>query len=226
MQTFLPYPDFQKTARVLDDRRLFKQAVEAQQLINLITTGKTKSGRKFRGYHNHPIVKIWRCCPLALKKYYNTILSEVRRRGQTKSKLKKYSLPTGPLQYPSWLGNRHFHAAHRAALLVKNFNHYSQFNWKEKPQINYFWPVTFTAAVLHIVSQIPRGQTLSYGEVARRAGRPRAYRAVGNILNKNRNSHIPCHRVIKSSGAPGGYNLGTQKKIKKLQSERVNFDKK
>lgn len=78
---------------------------------------------------------------------------------------------------------------------------------------------TFKEKVLAVVGKIPKGKTLSYKEVARRAGSPLAYRAVGNILNKNHNPQIPCHRVIKSSGALGGYNKGAAKKKRLLEAE-------
>jgi O-6-methylguanine DNA methyltransferase len=65
---------------------------------------------------------------------------------------------------------------------------------------------SFTQKVLEIVSKIPRGKTMSYGEVAQAAGSPKAARAVGSILAKNRNSKIPCHRVIQSHGGLGSYN--------------------
>jgi len=55
---------------------------------------------------------------------------------------------------------------------------------------------------------------LSYKEVAKRVGFPKAWRAVGNILNKNRNKKTSCHRVIRSDGKVGGYNTGTKNKIK------------
>ena len=79
----------------------------------------------------------------------------------------------------------------------------------------------FKEKVLGVVSSIPRGKTLSYKQVAIRAGSPRAYRAVGNILNKNRNSKVPCHRVIKSDGSVGGYAGGTPLKIKILKKEKA-----
>lgn len=63
--------------------------------------------------------------------------------------------------------------------------------------------MNFIEKVLNIVAKIPAGQVLTYKEVARRAGRPRAYRAVGNILNKNNNPMIPCHRVIRFDGKLG-----------------------
>jgi O-6-methylguanine DNA methyltransferase len=79
---------------------------------------------------------------------------------------------------------------------------------------------TFKAKVLQTVSKIPGGKTLSYKEVAKLAGSPRAYRAVGNILNKNRDSKIPCHRVIRSDGNYGGFAFGTAKKIDLLLQEK------
>lgn len=67
---------------------------------------------------------------------------------------------------------------------------------------------SFKERVLMVVSKIPQGQTLSYAEVARRAGSPRAYRAVGTIMALNFDASIPCHRVIRSSGDIGNYNRG------------------
>lgn len=81
----------------------------------------------------------------------------------------------------------------------------------------------FKDRVLDVVARIPKGRVLSYKQVAERAGSPRAYRAVGNIMNKNRNPKVPCHRVIKSSGEAGGYNGGTQKKIRLLKNEGLNI---
>lgn len=77
----------------------------------------------------------------------------------------------------------------------------------------------FKDRVLRVVERIPKGRVLSYKQVAEFAGSPRAYRAVGNIMNKNRNPKVPCHRVIKSSGEAGGYNGGTEKKIRLLKKE-------
>lgn len=58
----------------------------------------------------------------------------------------------------------------------------------------------FKEKTLEIVKKIPKGKTLSYKEVAKLVGSPRAWRAVGNVLNKNKLPGIPCHRVIKSNG--------------------------
>lgn len=73
----------------------------------------------------------------------------------------------------------------------------------------------FGSKVFNIVKKIPRGKTFTYKEVAKLAGSPRAYRAVGNILNKSAGWQmgIPCHRVIRSDGRTGGYNNGFAEKI-------------
>ncbi len=60
---------------------------------------------------------------------------------------------------------------------------------------------------------------MSYKQVAVRAGSPNAYRAVGNILKRNRSRKVPCHRVICSDGSLGGYNKGEEKKKEALKKE-------
>ena len=75
---------------------------------------------------------------------------------------------------------------------------------------------TFREKVFEIVKKIPRGKVLTYKEVARRAGSPRAYRGVGNILASNFDPKIPCHRVIRSDGRMGGYNRGGAKKKQEI----------
>lgn len=80
---------------------------------------------------------------------------------------------------------------------------------------------TFSEKVGQIVAVISRGKTMTYAEVARRAGSPRAYRAVGNILNKNHDPKIPCHRVVRSDGTIGGYNRGARRKKEILRKEKA-----
>ena len=67
---------------------------------------------------------------------------------------------------------------------------------------------TFADKVRDVVRKIPKGKTLTYKEVARRAGNSKASRAVGNIMKGNYDPKIPCHRVIRSDGSMGGYNRG------------------
>lgn len=79
----------------------------------------------------------------------------------------------------------------------------------------------FKEEVYRIVKNIPAGSVLTYKEVAERAGSPKAYRAVGNILNKNYDPSIPCHRVIRSDGTTGGYNRGSHRKHTLLKKEKA-----
>lgn len=79
---------------------------------------------------------------------------------------------------------------------------------------------TFRERVLDVVRHISKGETLSYKEVAKRAGNPRAARAVGAIMKTNYDPKIPCHRVIRSDGKPGGYNRGAANKARILEEER------
>jgi len=67
--------------------------------------------------------------------------------------------------------------------------------------------------------QVINVRPLTYKQVAKRAGNPKAYQAVGNALHKNHNPKIPCHRVVKTGGDIGGYNRGVGNKIKLLTRE-------
>jgi len=79
----------------------------------------------------------------------------------------------------------------------------------------------FQMKIYEIVKKIPRGKVLSYKEVAKLAGKSRAWQAVGNILTKNKK--IPCHRVIRSDGKIGGYNRGIRNKITLLKKEGLRI---
>jgi O-6-methylguanine DNA methyltransferase len=59
-------------------------------------------------------------------------------------------------------------------------------------------PLSFRKRVFGVVKKIPKGSVLTYKEVAKRAGSPKAFRAVGSILKANFDPTISCHRVIKS----------------------------
>jgi len=82
-------------------------------------------------------------------------------------------------------------------------------------------PKNFKEKVLEVARKIPKGKVLTYKEVAKRAGKPKAYRVVGNILNRNYDPKIPCHRVIRSDGKIGGYNRGVKQKKILLEKEKV-----
>jgi O-6-methylguanine DNA methyltransferase len=63
----------------------------------------------------------------------------------------------------------------------------------------------FSFRVLSVVRRIPPGRVATYGDVAALAGRPRAARAVGNIMRSCGRTDVPCHRVIAAGGRLGGY---------------------
>lgn len=83
----------------------------------------------------------------------------------------------------------------------------------------------FAARVHAIVQSVPKGRVITYGDVARAAGRPGASRAVGSVMRFNPDTtKTPCHRVVKSNGTVGWYQggyRGTSVKIQKLKSEGV-----
>lgn len=78
----------------------------------------------------------------------------------------------------------------------------------------------FAVKVRAIVSKIPKGKTMTYGEVASKAGRKGASRAVGYIMSMNYDKKIPCHRVVRADGKVGDYNRGGAfRKMKLLKEE-------
>ena len=132
MQTFLPYPDFAKSARVLDPRRLGRQRVEAYQILRVLA-GLT------RGWNNHPAVLMWKGFEPALSAYMNTMIDEWEARGY-KNTMYRVSVPDR-YEKPAWLGDDAFHAAHRSNLLRKAPDYYRTF-WPEEPDdLDYVWPV-------------------------------------------------------------------------------------
>lgn len=78
---------------------------------------------------------------------------------------------------------------------------------------------TFRSRVFAAVRAIPKGETRTYAQIAAAAGRARAYRAVGSILNGNYDPMIPCHRVVRSDGTLGNYNRGAARKKRLLARE-------
>lgn len=134
MQTFLPYVNFAESAKCLDYRRLGKQRVEAKQILDVLT-GKTTA------WQNHPCVKAWRGYEYSLSIYYSIILGEWERRGYKNNMkypakfIEAYRLNC---KNPYWL-TEEFCSKHRATLLYKNYEHYSQFGWTEEPKYYKMW---------------------------------------------------------------------------------------
>ena len=132
MQTFLPYSSFTKTFKTLDYRRLGKQRVEAMQILNILLNRTERPG-----WRNHPIVRMWDGYAPALQLYHNMCIEEWINQGYNNNMLLEDI--TEPIIYPHWLGNKSFHSSHRANLLRKDLEYYSQFSWTENPINPYSW---------------------------------------------------------------------------------------
>ena len=131
MQTFLPLPDLRESVKVLDDRRLGKQRVEALQILNAL------EGRS-RGWVHHPAVRMWRTHESALRLYHDLCIAEWVFRG-FRNTMPCLADSTSPI-LPDWFGLEAFHASHRSNLLRKDPGHYGWFGWTEPPTMPYFWP--------------------------------------------------------------------------------------
>jgi hypothetical protein len=134
MQTFLPYADFELSARILDYKRLGKQRVEALQIHNIVS-GKRTTG----GWLNHPAVRMWRGFADLLAYYHNAMIDEWVRRGYQNNM--PYIMVPPSLTQPVWLGYEPFHLSHRSALLQKLPDHYSKYFPANTPtDLPYHWP--------------------------------------------------------------------------------------
>ena len=79
----------------------------------------------------------------------------------------------------------------------------------------------FQQAVWEALRAIPRGETRTYAQIALAAGRPGAVRAAGSACGENQLAIvIPCHRVVRSDGKPGGYAYGEERKVELLKKEK------
>jgi len=83
----------------------------------------------------------------------------------------------------------------------------------------------FQKRVFLATKKIPKGRVATYKEIAAVLGEPRAARAVGNALNKNRSEDVPCHRIIRSDGSVGGYAHGRKRKEEVLKKEGIAIRK-
>jgi hypothetical protein len=133
MQTFLPYSSFEKSAQVLDNKRLNKQHVEAYQLINTIEQNK-------KAWRNHPACRMWENNVDALKEYANIIKQECLNRNFKSEKIPFYNLPKN-INYPKWLGWKLFHISMQSNLVRKNSEFYSKYGWRDYGIEGYFWPI-------------------------------------------------------------------------------------
>ena len=136
MQTFLPYPDFQQSTRVLDNKRLGKQRVEAMQILQTLTSDA-------KAWRNHPAVKMWAGYEPALAEYCLHCCLTWLERGFNDSIIAKvlpyYQNDSHPIAYPPWLGDEAFHTSHQSNLLRKDAEHYNQF-FSVPDDLPYIWP--------------------------------------------------------------------------------------
>lgn len=137
MQTFLPYADFEKTAKALDYRRLGKQRVETWQILRAMN-GLT------RGWTNHPATKMWEGFEKALCIYGIEICNEWVRRGYKDTMTIRFQehLQTidEPLVMPPWLGDESFHESHKSNLIRKDPEFYGPIFPGTANNLEYVWP--------------------------------------------------------------------------------------
>lgn len=155
MQTFLPYADFDRSARVLDDKRLGKQRVETLQVVRALT-------RTDYGWKNHPAVLMWKGFEEALGRYgltccaawtdlgfvdtcAATIVTDLRTYGIDTVRTQLDLADAGAL--PPWLGDEALHRSHRSALVRKDPEHYRPLFPDVPGDLDYVWPVRSPSVV-------------------------------------------------------------------------------
>ncbi|GAC1412439.1 MAG: MSMEG_6728 family protein [Actinomycetota bacterium] len=146
MQTFVPYSNFARTARALDDKRLGKQRVETLQIFRALV-------REKYGYKHHPAVLMWKGYESALLCYGVAICDEWIKRGYKDTVRQKLLDEAGvthaPTQrelrdtnaLPLWLAKRAVKRSHRAALVKKLPEHYAAHFPDAGLFDDYVWPV-------------------------------------------------------------------------------------
>jgi hypothetical protein len=155
MQTFLPFADFERSARVLDAQRLGKQRVEALQVVRALT-------RPGYGWANHPAVLMWSGFEEALGRYGLTCCEVWTQRGfgDTCAATIAEDLLTAGVEIvrsqaelteaaavPPWLGDEPLHRSHRSALVRKDPEHYRPLFPDVPDDLAYVWPVRSAGAV-------------------------------------------------------------------------------
>tara|TARA_Y100000401_G_scaffold55907_1_gene44259 strand:+ start:12582 stop:13055 length:474 start_codon:yes stop_codon:yes gene_type:complete len=131
MQTFLPYSNFEKSIKTLDNQRLGKQRVEAMQMYRAITIPEY-------GWKQHPCTRMWWCYPEALQHYMNLCIDEWVARGFNNT-MQKANIDIDKMTMPNWLGDDRLHDSHKSNLLQKNYHWYQQFGWNVPTDMEYYW---------------------------------------------------------------------------------------
>jgi hypothetical protein len=161
MQTFIPVTtSFADMARLLDNKRLNKQALEAWQILMVLyKLNPDGSERIVKGWANHPAAKMWRGHEVLLNQYVQDMVVEWKARGykstigdkanQTMQHAKLAGHDVETVTYPAWMLDTDLYelvaASHRVALLNKDYQWYSQHKWTEdsgsRPdRYTYIWP--------------------------------------------------------------------------------------
>ena len=155
MQTFLPYPDFERSARTLDRKRLGKQRVETIQVVRALT-------RPGYGWANHPAVLMWRgfeealgrygfaCCDAWVELGFGdtcalTIAADLRAAGVNSVRTQRELAAANGL--PPWLGDDELHRSHQSALVRKDQQHYRPLFPDVPDDLPYVWPVRSEAVL-------------------------------------------------------------------------------
>ena len=151
MQTFLPYPDFLASARVLDQKRLGKQRVETIQVLRGLT-------RPNYGWRNHPAVKMWAGYEEALTRYGLDMCAVWCEPGRADTCAATMATDLATAcgiavirtqaelaeagELPPWLGREDLHRSHRSSLLRKDPAHYGPQFDGVPPDLEYVWPAS------------------------------------------------------------------------------------
>lgn len=164
MQTFLPYPDFTMSARVLDRQRLGKQRVEALQILRTLRTGPYicsecresfpddpccgGMGKPIKTpWYNHPAVQMWKTYEWTLYTYLEAVCREWTKWGYEDTCYGKASIlmsrhfaDTPANVIPPWLGRVPFHVSHQSNLLRKDPEYYGKYFAGIPADLPYIWP--------------------------------------------------------------------------------------
>jgi hypothetical protein len=142
MQTFLPFPDFQQSAAVLDRARLGKQRVEALQTLRALVIPEY-------GWQSHPAIRMWMGYVPALTLYGLAMVDEWTARGgedTTREKIMEFAPQAAHPDYaakipmPPWLGAPEVHLSHRSRLIAKDPRFYTELFPDTDPDLEYVWP--------------------------------------------------------------------------------------
>lgn len=158
MQTFLPFPDFQQSAAVLDRARLGKQRVEALQTLRALVIPEY-------GWQSHPAIRMWMGYVPALTLYGLTVVDEWTARGgedTTREKIMEFAPQAAHPDYaakipmPPWLGAPELHLSHRSRLISKDPRFYTELFPDTEPDLEYVWP----EPRLELVPEDPAGDRM------------------------------------------------------------------